>query len=380
MDKLISNVSNNVSNAVNNASDNVKNMSNNVLQRANAVSGNVGNNLNQGFGVASSKINSGMANISDGVGNISDRFMNILPYNSAEILSSGSDFINSNNIISRIIFIILVIILFVIFFKIGVNVITAAMAPDSSPFLFKDMKDAKQLLIVPQDPKSKGSIPVFRSKNQYNGLEFTYSTWIFVDDPTYRNNQKYKHIFHKGNDFLGNDSIYYPNNAPGLYLYNGTKQHVEDPNIIDSYDYAHPIMSLLIRQNIFTNENNNDDHFYEDVNIEGIPINKWVCIIVRVNNQNVMDVFINGKLMKRSKLPGVVKQNYDNVYINMNGGFSGYLSSLKYYDYAIGTFEIGAIVSGGPSMKLSKSSNISESKPEYLSSKWFFSETNPLYN
>ena len=254
------------------------------------------------------------------------------------------------------------------------------MAPDSSPFLFKDMKDAKQLVIVPQDPKSKGSIPVFRSKNQYNGLEFTYSTWIFVDDPTYRNNQKYKHIFHKGNDFLGNDSIYYPNNAPGLYLYNGTKQHVEDPNIIDSYDYSHPIMSLLIRQNIFTNENNNDDNFYQDVNIEGIPINKWVCIIVRVNNQNIMDVFINGKLMKRSKLPGVAKQNYDNVYINMNGGFSGYLSSLKYYDYAIGTFEIGSIVSAGPSMKLSTSSNMSESKPDYLSAKWFFSESNPIYN
>ena len=380
MNNLISSVSNNVSNAVNNASDNVQNMSNNVLQRANAVSGNVGNNLNQGFGVISSNVNSGMANISDGFGNISDRFMNILPYNSAEILSSGSDFMNSNNIISRIIFITLVIILFVIFFKIGVSIISAAMAPNSSPFLFKDMKDAKQLVIVPQDPKSKGSIQVFRSKNQYNGLEFTYSTWIFVDDPTYRNNQKYKHIFHKGNDFLGNDSIYYPNNSPGLYLYNGTKDHIEDPNIIDSYDYAHPIMSLLIEQNIFTNENNNDDHFYEDVNIEGIPINKWVCIIIRVNNQNVMDVFINGKLMKRSKLPGVVKQNYDNVYINMNGGFSGYLSSLKYYDYAIGTFEIGAIVSNGPSIKLLNSSNMSESKPEYLSAKWFFSETNPLYN
>ena len=380
MSELINNVSNNISNTVNNISNNAQNLSNNVLQRANAVSGNVSNNLNNGFNMVSTNVNTGISNVSSGFGNIGDRFMNILPYNSAELVSSGSDFINSNNIIARIIFIVLVIILFIIFFKIGISVISSVMTPNTSPYLFEHMKDAKQLTIVPQDPKSKGSISVYRSKNQYNGLEFTYSTWIFVDDPTYRNNQKYKHIFHKGNDHLGNDSIYYPNNSPGLYLYNGTKDHVEDPNLIDSYDYAHPIMSLLIRQNIFTNEDNNDSDIYEDIDVEGIPINKWVCIIVRVNNQNVMDVFINGKLIKRRKLSGIAKQNYDNVYINMNGGFSGYLSSLKYYNYAIGTFEISSIVSNGPSMKISASANMAHAKPNYLSSKWFFSQSNPLYN
>ena len=38
------------------------------------------------------------------------------------------------------------------------------------------------------------------------------------------------------------------------------------------------------------------------------------------------------------------KQNYDNLYINMNNGFGGNLSNLKYYNYAIGTFEIDNIV------------------------------------
>ena len=380
MSNLINNVSNNISNTVNNVSDNVKNLSNNVLQNINNLSENVSNNLNQGFNIASRNVNSRVSNVSSGFQNIRDRFMNLLPYNSAEIVNSGSDFINSNNIIARIIFIVLVIILFIIFFKVGVNIISSFMTPNTSPYLFEHMKDAKQLVIVPQDPKSKGSIPVYRSKNQYNGLEFTYSAWIFIDDPTYRNNQKYKHIFHKGNDYLGNDSIYYPNNAPGLYLYNGTKDNIEDPNVINNENYAHPIMSLLIRQNIFTNENDNDSNIYEDINVEGIPIKKGVCIIVRINNQNIIDVFINGKLMKRKKLSGVAKQNYDNVYINMNGGFSGYLSGLKYYNYAIGTFEISSIVSNGPSMKISNSANMAESKPNYLSSKWFFSDSNPIYN
>ena len=375
MSNLINNLTNNLTNKVSGVTSNIKSTSSNVLQNVNNVSGKVGNNLNQGFNIASTNLNSGMSNISNSIGNVSDKFMNIMPYNTSEIINSSTDFINSNNFISRIIFIVLVIILFITFFKIGINIISKIMTPNESPYLYKDMKDAKQMLRIPQDPKSKGSIQLYRSRNKYNGLEFTYSTWIYVDDPTYKSNQRYKHIFHKGNDLLDNYGTFYPNNAPGLYLYNGIKGKYVNPDIIDTRDYANPIMSLLIRQSIFP-DNNTDDTYYHDVDIEGIPINKWICIIVRVNNQNIMDVFINGKLMKRAKLKGVIKQNYDDVYVNMNGGFSGYLSSLKYYNYAIGTFEINSIVTTGPSLKMDEN-NLNESKPNYLSSKWFFSESNP---
>ena len=371
------------SNLLNKLSDNVSNIGNQISENVAKVSDNVANvsqNFGQGVQVVSQNVKQRTQGLSNVFNNIGEKVANTIPYESSKALSSSSEFINSNNIIAKIIFIILVIILFISFFRIGVNIISLLMTPNSSPYLYEHMKDARQLVIIPQNPGSSGGIPVIRSRNQYDGLEFSYSSWIYIDDPTYKSNQMYKHIFHKGNDFLGNDSIFHPNNSPGLYLFNGKQGHVENPNKLDSYDYQYPVMGLLVRQNIFTNESGKDNEFFEDIIIEGIPIRKWVCIIVRVNNQNILDVFINGKLMKRKKLSGVVRQNYDNVYINMNGGFSGNLSSLRYYNYALGTFEISSIVSNGPSLKIASSSNISESMPRYLSSKWFFSSTNPLYN
>ena len=382
IDKISTNVSNigsKITENVENVSETVKEASKNAVNISKNISGNVGENI-EGL---TSNIASKTSGITNAFGNIGDKIQNVLPYDSVNFLSSSSDFINSNNIISHIIFVILVIILFIAFFKLGVNIISLFMSPSNSPYLYENMKDAKQVVIVPQDPKVKGSVPILRSKNQYDGLEYSYSCWIYVDDPTYRSTQHYKHIFHKGNDFIDNDSTFKPNNSPGLYLFNGTQGSITNPNKINSYDYAHPIISLLVRQNVFTNQASNspnDDTYFEDIIVEGIPIKKWVCIIVRVNNQNVLDVFINGKLMKRKKLSGPVRQNYDNLYINMNGGFSGYLSSLRYYNYSLGTFEISSITNNGPSLKTENTSNLAESKPQYLSSKWFFSTSNPAFN
>jgi hypothetical protein len=380
---LFDKLAENVSNIGNKISENVANVTSNVQKATSNVantSENIGKNINQGFQGVSNNVKSRTSVLTNVFNNFGEKIGNSIPYNSSRALNSSAEFINSNNIIAHIIFLVLVIILFIAFFRAGINIISLIMTPDSSPYLYKNMKNAKQLVIIPQDPKSKGSISILRSRNEYDGLEFSYSTWIYIDDATYRGSQMYKHIFHKGNDYLGNDGIYYPNNSPGLYLFNGNKGHIENPNKLDSYDYKYPVMGLLVRQNIFTNESDGEKTFYEDVEVEGIPIKKWVNIIVRVDNQNILDVFINGKLMKRKKLSGVARQNYDNLYINMNGGFSGYLSSLRYYNYSLGTFEISSIVSNGPSLKLESSSNMAESKPKYLSSKWFFSSSNPIYN
>ena len=63
-------------------------------------------------------------------------------------------------------------------------------------------------------------------------------------------------------------------------------------------------------------------------------------------------------LYKRHKLSNVAKQNYDNININLNNGFYGNLSNLKYYNYAIGTFEINRLNSNGPNLKMSDNLNI----------------------
>ena len=47
---------------------------------------------------------------------------------------------------------------------------------------------------VYQDPKTNGSKTIKRSKNESNGIEFTYVTWIYVNDWAYKYGD-WKHIF-----------------------------------------------------------------------------------------------------------------------------------------------------------------------------------------
>ena len=53
-----------------------------------------------------------------------------------------------------------------------------------------------------------------------------------------------------------------------------------------------------------------------------------------------MDVYINGTIALRHIFNSVPKQNYGNVYVNMNNGFNGLLSDLWYHDYALSGTQI----------------------------------------
>ena len=78
-------------------------------------------------------------------------------------------------------------------------------------------------------------------------------------------------------------------------------------------------------------------------------------------------------------LKGVAKQNYGNVYVSMNGGFSGYTSELRYFGSAIGTNKIQDIVNKGPNMNMN-SADLTKTKPHYLSTRWYFAGSNDEYN
>ena len=247
------------------------------------------------------------------------------------------------------------------------------LSPNPSPYLVYGMKDATQMMEIPQTLAMKRSVPIVRSYDEYDGIEFTYSFWIYVNDLEYSDNSHYyKHVFHKGSLKENSDGIYEPNNAPGVYLYTGTKQKPAEENIDDHRN----TLGLLVRMNVHHNSESstNPYTYYDDIYVDNIPIKKWVGVIVRLTSQNVVDVYINGTLSKRHRMSNLVKQNYDNVYVNMNGGFFGNLSNLKYYNYAIGTLEIDSITSNGPNLKMSKGNSLETSKPYYLSSNWFYGD------
>tara|TARA_Y100000591_G_C21852856_1_gene712823 strand:+ start:4750 stop:5655 length:906 start_codon:yes stop_codon:yes gene_type:complete len=296
-----------------------------------------------------------------------------ITYNSNEFVSGTKDFLNSNSFIAKLSFIILVIICFVLLFNIGYWLLNILLTPSRSPYVIKGMKDAKTFQIIKQNPKDSNAVTIYRSNNQYNGIEFTWSSWIFIEDPTY-NSSTFNNVFTKGSQATNSGQatgIFQGTNCPGVYL----KPTGNTENIFEFDEPNSLTMQLLIRLDIFPylNPLTSNLEYFVDLIIDKIPIKKWVSIIIRCSSQNIVDVFINGSLMNRIKLPSLIKQNYDNIYINANGGFDGFMSNLRYYNYAIGTFEIDKIINSGPNLTMEQN-DITQSYPYYLSTKWLFGE------
>ena len=274
-------------------------------------------------------------------------------FSTNEYISSTQEFFKSNSLVAQVAFLLLILFIFIILLRLGITFLGYFLGPTGSPKLIDGMVDAKQLIVIPQDPSLKDSITITRSSNANEGIEFTWSVWIYIDDLTY-NSGRYRCVFYKGNDYAkksnsqdsqDSQGLNFPNNAPGLYI---------SPNS----------NSLVVMMNTFNVIN-------EEITIDNIPINKWVNVIIRCQN-NTLDIYVNGTIIKSHYLHGVPKQNYGDVYIAPNGGFSGYISNLWYYNYALGTAEISKLTSKGPNTYMKGSNGLNNKKPDYLSLRWFF--------
>ena len=272
-------------------------------------------------------------------------------YGSSGTIGSN-DFMESNTLVAKVAFLLLVLFGFIVLVRIGIAILGYFYAPSNSPKLIDGMIDASQLMIIQQDPNTPGSNTVPRSVNASDGIEFTWSVWIFINNLNDNSNQ-YRCVFYKGNNNVNSEGLNTPNNAPGLYI---------TPNTND----------LVVFMNTFNVIN-------EKITISNIPLNKWVNVIIRCQN-TTLDVYINGTITKSQELHGVPKQNYGNIYIGQNNGFSGYISNLWYYDYALGTTEIQNMVVKGPNTSMVGSSSMAMKNPNYLSLRWFFFGSKDQFN
>ena len=204
------------------------------------------------------------------------------------------------------------------------------------------------------------------------GTEYTYSFWVYLKDSNFKNDSasssdseeiNFRHIFHKGSgDVYQTDDATKKNfpllQSPGVWLYPNENK-------------------LNIRLNTFSSDRTT---IYESCDVGNIPINKWVHITMVLMGGS-MDVYVNCNLKKRQKLAGVPKLNEGDLYINNYGGFNGYLSRLRYYNYAIDPFELDLICKMGPSDNtpmddLGKAAGKGQS---YLSPNYWFNYNYPVY-
>ena len=175
------------------------------------------------------------------------------------------EFLESNSLVAKFAFLLLVIFTFIILLRAGISLIGYFLKPSESPQLINGMVDATQMIIFPQDPSNNGAVTIYRSVNATDGVEFTWSTWIFINN-LQTNSGIYKHVFSKGNSNIQQDGLIQPNNAPGLYI---------APNTND----------LVVLMNTFNVIN-------EEIIIPDIPVAKWVNVIIRCQN-TTLDVYIN---------------------------------------------------------------------------------------
>ena len=81
--------------------------------------------------------------------------------------------------------------------------------------------------------------------------------------------------------------------------------------------------------------------------VRNIPINKWVVISIILEGQQ-LTVYKNGYLKTSKLLEGYPRQNNSPIYINDMNGFRGFMSRIKYYNYAVAQSEIESYVNAGP--------------------------------
>jgi hypothetical protein len=303
--------------------------------------------------VPSTGVNYGQA-VAERFGSTVDNASNALSgtfneFSSQATAATGAttDFLTANTIIAKFAFILLVLVVFLILFNLGVSIVGYFSEPSPDPYIINGMIDGNFSKVVPQDPKQTNAIPIYRSNDQSKGMEFTWSSWLYLSDLG-KEAGKYQHVFSKGDGNIdSNTNLSTVNNGPGLYI-----------SPMDNK--LHIIMNTVSSTDPNTT-----------IDIDNIPIKKWFHVALRLQN-TVMDVYVNGVVVNRLLLKNTPKQNYGNVYVCQNGGFSGKLSNLRYYSRALNVFEINNIVSSGPNMKVASDMNPIGGF-DYLSTQWYSS-------
>jgi len=286
-------------------------------------------------------------------------------FSNTKYVSGTRDFLNSNSLVAKFAFLILVVIVFILCLRFSFQFLNWMFSPSENPYLFKGLLDGQHdgPRTFSSNPNLSGSIPILRSKNENQGVEFTWSIWLQIRDLTYLAG-KTKHIFHKGSPMLvmkGGAVTDALTQAPGLW--------------IDSKTNA-----LQVRLDIYsagedeTSDDNDSAKTFETIDVPNIPLNKWINVIVRVQGK-IVDVFINGAISKRHVLQQVVRQNYGDTYVLENQGFDGEISNLIYFNHALNVSEILDIVNNGPNLtKIGDSGEASY--PPYFALRWYFMSNN----
>ena len=221
------NTFNNRKNNQNNRNNSRNNSRNNRNLQNNSNSQNNGSNKFSNFGKkmydvvsdANEKIQSGIQNASNGFGrirnNINERvnnakqnltsnsqnessFLGKLNLGFQNISGTTQKFAEANSTITKVVFILFVVILFGLLMRLGVFLLTWFMMPPRNPIVVNGMRPTKKGKKYNVNPNNADPKPILRSINENQGMEFTWSTWFWMEGINYAETTTKKRIFSKG--------------------------------------------------------------------------------------------------------------------------------------------------------------------------------------
>jgi len=264
--------------------------------------------------------------------------------------------------------------LFVVLFNFGIQLIQKYIGNDPNPIIIDGMVLSNNTKVVSSNPNVEDSVPILRSINEDYGLEFTWNVWFYVDKIN-KDPGSYQRIFSKGNNetnttgvnaLLKNDiNRKIVNASPGLFITQQDNSSILPSRQASKTTESH--VNLYFVLNTFKNKESVQE-YAETVTVNNIPIKKWVCVTMRVEHKTA-DIYINGVLTQRKTFNNLPRQNYYDTIIGDSEGFSGFISSLRYYSHALNYEEIQNVFGKGPNLKSVDTST--GGVMDYLSINWY---------
>jgi hypothetical protein len=149
------------------------------------------------------------------------------------------------------------------------------------------------------------------------GADYGFQYWMFISDWNYR--------FGSDKDVLKRVA---PNNAS-----------IHNPRI-----FLSPTDNTLnVQVSLYSNDSEagaaspgaDTTGDSQTCSVENVPLQTWFSVSVTIFQRN-MDIYINGRLVKSCVLNGIPKPAVGDIILNDNGGFSGSLCNVNYYNGMLG--------------------------------------------
>jgi len=280
------------------------------------------------------------------------------------IIGGTLGFITGSGLISQIVLVVVAMLVLYSIITIVENIVNAVQQFDrTSTVLFNDTTPSQQVIVQ----KAGASSLIYNSVNETNGMEFSYSMYLFINPETFEgftadscgagnrsDVTSLKHIMHKGSKDP------YPLLAPGLFV-EGSKNTLR----------------------LYMNSTTKWDNYVE---IPNVPVGKWFHLVIVLKGK-YLDIYVNGNITVRHQFNSVPKLNYGNVYVmypakfpanptdkidanfRVDGPMKGMVSRLKYYSYSLGYAAIDSLYREGPSKKIVSQSYTQV--PPYFHDDWW---------